>query len=162
MNNKHGSSAKSIGRSDDGGWEVLAEENTVFVTDKENDKVVFKRIFSSYINGAVFDVSGKILLLVIRGLYEGVFLFRFVDGEWRYITELQGIPNQGVVTKRLKHVVLQDDKIVFVYNSRIRKYDISDGALVYNKPQNLYNAESVLVGEDLTPKFQKIYKNSFY
>lgn len=159
---KHVPIVKTIGVSDDGCWKVAVKENIFSVIDRENGKVVFKRIFSSYINGAVFDASGKMLLLVIRGLYEGVFLLRFVDGEWKYITELQGIPNQGVITKRLKQVVLQGDKIVFVYNSRIRKYDIADGSLVYNKARNRNKPEEEFIGDDLTQKFQRIYKNGFY
>ena len=78
------------------------------------------------------------------------------------VRAVQGIPNQGVITKRLKQVVLQGDKIVFVYNSRIRKYDIADGSLVYNKARNRNKPEEEFIGDDLTQKFQRIYKNGFY
>lgn len=162
VSKKHLPLAKSIGVSDDGRWEVFAEDHILSVIDKKNGGIVFKRIFSSRVNGAVFDATGRILLLVIRGLYKGVFLLKSANDEWKYVTELQGIPNQGVITKRLKQVVLQGNNIVFVYNSRVRKYDISDGSLAYNKERNRNKTEVEFMGDDLTHKFGKIYKNGFY
>lgn len=101
------------------------------------------------------------LFLVARGLYEGIFLLRFEDNEWRYIHELEGIPNQGVITKRLRRIVLNDGQITFIYNSRVRKYDVTDGKLVYNKPaQRAF--EQKYEGEDLTEKFREIYRTGFY
>ena len=110
-------------------------------------------------SGAVFDCSGMVLLLVARGLGAGVFLFRFANGEWQYRGELEPIPHQGVITKRLQKILLRDNRLIFVYNSRIRKYDVETGKLVYNKAvRHAFETE----GEDLTQKFKGIYRTGFY
>ena len=153
--------AKSIGISDDGAWEVCVDKNRVSIVDRHSGKTIFTRIFATYVNGAVFDKSGTVLLLVIRGLHEGVFLLRYDGKSWNYITELQGIPYQGLITKRLNRIVLQEEQLVFSYNSRIRKYSLSDGMLVYNEAKRGHKAVE-LRGEDLTQKFLKVYRNGFY
>ena len=117
------------------------------------------RMFLTYMSGAVFDCSGMVLLLVARGLRAGVFLFRFANGEWQYRGELEPIPHQGVITKRLQKILLRDNRLIFVYNSRIRKYDVETGKLVYNKAvRHAFESE----GEDLTQKFKGIYRTGFY
>ena len=116
-------------------------------------------MFLAYMSGAVFDHSGTVLLLVARGLRAGVFLFRFANGEWQYRGELEPIPHQGVITKRLQKILLRGNRLVFVYNSRIRKYDVETGKLVYNKAvRHAFESE----GEDLTQKFKGIYRTGFY
>lgn len=117
------------------------------------------RMFLTYMSGAVFDCSGMVLLLVARGLGAGVFLFRFANGEWQYRGELEPIPHQGVITKRLQKILLRDNRLIFVYNSRIRKYDVETGKLVYNKAvRHAFETE----GENLTQKLKGIYRTGFY
>ena len=116
-------------------------------------------MFLTYMSGAVFDHSGTVLLLVARGLGAGVFLFRFANGEWQYRGELEPIPHQGVITKRLQKILLRDNRLIFVYNSRIRKYDVETGKLVYNKAvRHAFETE----GENLTQKLKGIYRTGFY
>ena len=152
---------KSAGVSDDGMCEVLSEEKTFIICDRESDTEVFRRVLSTRINGAVFNGTGDILFLVVRGLYKGVFLLHFQDGVWHYVGELEGIPNQGVITKRLRQILIDGDEIVFTYNSRVRKYSKKSGDLVFNK--GIHNAaDRKYSGEDLTSKFLEIYKGCFY
>lgn len=157
--NSHGKT--HLGVSDNGKWEIICEGKKVSILKKQTNAALFTRIFSVDISGCVFDSSSMCLFLVARGLYEGIFLLRFEDNEWRYIHELEGIPNQGVITKRLRRIVLNDGQITFIYNSRVRKYDVTDGKLVYNKPaQRAF--EQKYEGEDLTEKFREIYRTGFY
>lgn len=150
---------KVLAVAEDGKWEVVCEGRRVKIIDRAPNSCGCTRIFSTYMSGAVFDRSGTVLLLVARGLEAGIFLFRFSNGEWQYTGELEPIPHQGVITKRLQKILLKDSRLVFVYNSRIRKYDIETGELVYNKSvRHALEAE----GEDLTQKFKGIYRTGFY
>lgn len=81
-----------------------------------------------------FDWSGKYLFVIIRGVYAGVLLFVKRDGGWALVNELEGIPIQGILNKRLRKVLLSDMKISFVYNSRVRRYSLDDGKIVENYP----------------------------
>lgn len=150
---------KTLALSEDGRWKVTCEDIKVDIIDRSVQACCCSRMFGTHINGGVFDKSGTILFLIARGLYEGVFLFRLIDGKWQYVRELEGIPHQGVITKRLKKILLSDGQAVFVYNSRIRKYDVDSGELVYNKASR---CEGELEGEDLTGEFRKIYRTGFY
>lgn len=150
---------KLLAISDDGKWKVTCEGAGVDIFDKSFNICSCSRIFSVYMSGAVFDSSGTILVLVARGIYAGLFLFRYVNGFWKYIGELEPIPHQGVITRRLQKIMLISRQMVFVYNSRIRKYDVESGKLVYNKASRQPFESS---GEDLTLKFRKIYRTGFY
>lgn len=152
---------KVLGLSKDGKWEIVSYGGKIVIFDKLVKQQVFSRIFSTGINGVVFDDNNICLFLVARGMYKGVFLLRLIDGEWKYIREIEGIPNQGVITKRLHKIFLKNDQIIFVYNNRIRKYDTCDGKLIYNK-QIQKAFEYAFEGEDLTERFRKIYRTGFY
>ena len=150
---------KVLASSEDEKWEVACEGVKVSIIDRTSNSCSYARTFSAYMSGAVFDCSGMVLLLVARGLGAGVFLFRFANGEWQYRGELEPIPHQGVITKRLQKILLRDNRLIFVYNSRIRKYDVETGKLVYNKAvRHAFESE----GEDLTQKFKGIYRTGFY
>ena len=150
---------KVLASSEDEKWEVACEGVKVSIIDRTSNSCSCARTFSAYMSGAVFDCSGMVLLLVARGLGAGVFLFRFANGEWQYRGELEPIPHQGVITKRLQKILLRDNRLIFVYNSRIRKYDVETGKLVYNKAvRHAFESE----GEDLTQKFKGIYRTGFY
>ena len=150
---------KVLASSEDGKWQVVREGRKVSIIDRTVNSCSCARIFSTYMSGAVFDRSGTVLLLVARGLRAGVFLFGLANGEWQYRGELEPIPHQGVITKRLQKILLRGNRLVFVYNSRIRKYDVETGKLVYNKAvRHAFETE----GEDLTQKFKGIYRTGFY
>ena len=145
--------------SEDGKWQVVREGRKVNIIDRTANSCSCSRMFLTYMSGAVFDCSGMVLLLVARGLRAGVFLFRFANGEWQYRGELEPIPHQGVITKRLQKILLRDNRLIFVYNSRIRKYDVETGKLVYNKAvRHAFETE----GENLTQKLKGIYRTGFY
>lgn len=150
---------KVLASSEDGKWQVVREGRKVNIIDRTANSCSCSRMFLTYMSGAVFDCSGMVLVLVARGLRAGVFLFRFANGEWQYRGELEPIPHQGVITKRLQKILLRGKRLVFVYNSRIRKYDVETGKLVYNKAvRHAFETE----GEDLTQKFKRIYRTGFY
>ena len=150
---------RSLGCSDSGRWKVVGRGKTVEIRDTRKGTAKFVRIFNTAMNGAVF-VDDSICLLVARGINAGVFLLRYSDSHWHYELELEGIPNQGLITKRLHRILRDGDQLIFVYQSRVRKYDLNDGALVLNKGMQKA-PERAFSGENITEKFKRIYKNGF-
>ena len=54
--------------------------------------------------------------------------------------ELEHIPYQSVLSRRLTRVIQNNEQLIFVYNNLIRKYSLSDGTLLAN--QALRNARN--------------------
>lgn len=84
------------------------------------------------VRDAVF-ISEQSLLIAVEGLYKSILLFRFSDGNWHLLRELEPIPNQGLLNRRLKSIYLIEREIYFVYNNRVRTYGVCDGILHSNK-----------------------------
>ena len=150
---------KVIGVSENGRWRVCTCGNIVQLKD-DKETVILSRIFSHVMNGAVF-VDDQICFWVMCGVDKGVFFRRQIGGEWTYLGELEGIPNQGVITKRLHRILIDEGRAVFVYQSRVRGYSLLDGALVSNMAVR-HAPERRYMGRDFTQKFQRIYKGDFY
>ena len=138
--------------SPDGKWTVKTSANWLYIVDQEKQAVDYKVQFSASISRAFFFHAGDYLAVIIRGADPGVFLFCLKNGHWRFANELESSPNQSLLNSRLRHVFLTDQDLGFVYNNRIRKYSLSDGALINN--QALRNARSYsYAGEDIRTKF---------
>jgi hypothetical protein len=115
---------------------------------------------SGDVSSAFFDDYGKRLFVLIRGAFPGVILFSEKDGLWSIVDELEGIPNQGLLNKRLSRVFLRENSITFVYRSRVRRYDLNDGHMycneaVRNAPEKDYSKE----GKDVTSLFMRDRKH---
>lgn len=147
-----------IGHSEDGYWKVYASGQIVVMRDRHGSDAL-TRIFYEPMNGAVF-ADQQTCFLVMRGVYKGIFLLRLVDRKWTYMGELEEILHQGVINKRLHKILMDHDKITFVYHSRVRIYDLTNGALIASKA--VRNAENQRYeGKDLTEQFLKIYTKGF-
>ena len=148
-----------IGHSEDGYWKVYASGQIVVMRDRHGSDAL-TRIFYEPMNGAVF-ADQQTCFLVMRGVYKGIFLLRLLAGKWTYMGELEEILHQGVINKRLHKILIDHDKITFVYHSRVRIYDLTKGALIASKA--VRNAENQQYsGKDLTEQFLKIYTKGFY
>ena len=158
---RHQQKKRVLAASDDRKWKIIKEGKCCKILNVETDNIVLSRIFSTDLSGAVFTPDGNNFLLVARGIYRGVFLFRLVGDDWEYAAELEEIPNQGVMNKRLQRIIVDDDQIVFVYNSRVRIYSLENGDLLLNKGVQKANLRQYK-GLDITERFRKIYKTGFY
>ncbi|MDX8420045.1 hypothetical protein MOZ60_08040 [Stecheria sp. CLA-KB-P133] len=150
---------KIIGESLNGSWKVCTCGKELVLKD-EKDSVVLTRVFSSGMNGAVF-ADDQTCFLVMRGIYKGVFLLRQNNGKWIYTGELEGIPHQGVITKRLHRILIDKEMVTFVYQNRVRIYNLTNGLLIFNKAVRQASKHQY-DGKDLTASFQRIYKGNFY
>lgn len=104
-------------------------------------------IFSDYIFAVLNDLSESILLF--KRQYEG----------WEYVTVLESFQHQSLLNRRLKHIFYENDSITFVYNNRVRKYNLATGNLIINR--QIHDAGSKeYSGRIVTKKFLgKKYSN---
>lgn len=142
--------------SEDKRWQAKKCNMTFKIVDSVKNCVSYEVLLSSDTRKAFFDESGKYLFVIIRGVYSGVLLFSLREGRWMLINELEGIQNQGVLNRRLRKVYLKDTHITFVYNSRVRRYDLENGHLVNNlsvrsAPIKDYTKE----GKDVSQQFMR-------
>jgi len=117
-------------KSPDSNWQVQWLGRRINILGSESQTSF---IMQEAIRRCVFSPSGDILFVIIDGLDAGLPFFRLIDGKWIYIDELINIPNQNLLNRRLQYVYLKEDKLTFVYNSRIREYSLETGALIRNQ-----------------------------
>ncbi len=91
---------------------------------------LLKRIMFGNIKRCVFSPDSDILFLVLDCLDAGILFFRFLDGEWIYIDEMETIPHQNLLNRRLNYIYLDSKNITFVYNNKFRVYSLETGALI--------------------------------
>jgi hypothetical protein len=145
---------KKLCTSSDGRWSVKTRNLSFSIVNQESTIVDYEVVFSSHVSKAFFDQSGKYLFAIIYGSNQGVFLFRNVSNHWIFVNELESIPNQSLVNRRLSYVFLTNQDVTFIYNNRTRKYSLKDGSLVSNKA--LRNARNyVYDGEDVSQFFKR-------
>ena len=100
----------------------------------------YRITFSYPANYATFLLSDEYLFVILRGPCPGIFFFHMIDGHWNFMSELEHIPYQSVLNRRLAHIIQNNEQLIFVYNNRVRKYSLSDGTLLAN--QSLRNARN--------------------
>ena len=145
---------KTLCVAQSGKWSVQTKERSLFIINLENHENGYEAMFSTYISDAFFVLSERYLFVILRGIDAGVFLFRATDNRWIFVDELESIQNQNVINRRLCHVLLTDQDVLFVYNNRVRKYGLADGKLITN--QAIQNARNRMYkGEDVTHLFLK-------
>ena len=123
-------------------WRATSVEGILKVYGKHDKEPVFESIFSHPISKAVFSYNEKYMFIIIRGIYSGIFLFAYKEGEWHFVNELESIPHQSLLNRRLRHIYLTESNIAFVYNNRMRKYSLTEGALVENIARRYINGYS--------------------
>lgn len=114
-------------------WMARHAGGKLQVIDAHAHIIDYETSIPDTISKVYFTPSCQHLFVIIRGYESGVLLFSCVDGHWRFVDELKGIPNQGLLNRRLNQVLLKEQEIKFVYNSRVRVYDLRDGRLVKNQ-----------------------------
>lgn len=116
----------------EGRYSVVTYRNKTYIRDnfaKSEENIVLLPLLA---NG-IICLDTVSFLLVVSGINAGVFLVRFYDEKWECIAELEPIPSQRLINNRLNKVLLDGTDLVFVYNNRIRKYDIETGKMILNK-----------------------------
>lgn len=138
--------------STDGNWVIKIEGRSLKILNQKKGVTDYEVMLSSSISDAFFTPSGEYLFVIIRGVDSGILLFRFKDNHWYFVDELQSMKHQSLINPRLCHVFLTSQKIIFVYNNRVRTYDLKDGKL--NSNRGIQGARShSYEGEDISQFF---------
>ena len=121
-----------LAASTDGKWLAMRKGNVLLIKDG-GGKVFHEVVFSDAFSDAYFSPSGDVLLVHGFSLDSGIYLFRQIEGRWCFIRELEGIPNQGLMNRRLQRIMLDQNELLFVFNSRIRRYSLQTGEMLLNR-----------------------------
>ena len=97
-------------------------------------------------------ILSEYILVVLDDLIGNICLLKRQEKKWSFVAVLESFPHQGLINRRLNHVYLEGDNIAFVYNNRLREYDLGTGKMIVN--QQVRNARSKeYLGKDITKKF---------
>lgn len=70
---------------------------------------------------------------MIHGAEEGLLLFSLTDADqWSYISTLKGLEHHILWNNRLRKVFVQEEKLTFVYNNRVIRFNLLEGKCVAN------------------------------
>lgn len=110
----------------------------------------FEVILPNYAKNIV--ILSEYILVVLDNLIGNICLFKRQKKDWSFVAVLESFPYQSLINRRLNHIFLEEDKITFVYNNRVRRYDLSTGEMITN--QQVQDARSKeYLGKNITEKF---------
>lgn len=95
------------------------------------------------------------LILRLDDIDKHLLLFLFADGVCKFIAPLKAPKNQALLNRRLRHVYATESEITFVYNNRIRAFDLSTGKVTCTRAERGakdHKFDGVDIIEDLTGK----------
>ena len=94
---------------------------------------------------------GEHVLVLLGDWEQSLLLFGRHDGIWGLSGLLTPVKNQSLINARLRHIYVTNDAITFVYNNRVRVYDLSSAKVIKNK--QVRDAKSMqYTGEDILQK----------
>lgn len=137
--------------SEDQKWSVRITGLAMIILD-EGGNTRYDVLLPVSAGNAFFTPSGEYLFVISRGMGSGVLLFCNTSGDWRFVGELEEIPNQGIINRRLNRVFLNGHEITFVYNNRIRAYNLQNGRLIKNQAVQ-HAKDKQYAGEDISQYF---------
>ncbi|MEG2679070.1 MAG: AbiH family protein [Oscillospiraceae bacterium] len=134
--------------SDDGKWAVKTLGCSLLIVNVEKRETDYETMLPPYIGDVFFAPSQKTLFIITHGEHSGVFFFSLTEDHWSFTGELESAQYQRVISVSLSRVFLTDQEVTFVYNNRVRKYALIDGATISNRavrkaPSFFYDGEEV-------------------
>lgn len=92
------------------------------------------------------------MFIELSGFDRSVLLFNKRDDRWSFTAQLKSVKGQRLVNPRLRHVYLSGERITFVYNNRVRAFDLETGCLLDNR--TIRGARNLsYVGIDIIQRF---------
>lgn len=92
------------------------------------------------------------IFVVMDDLDRNIIFFKRQAKGWTFISVLESFLHQSLINRRLRHIFLNEDDIIFVYNNRVRKYDLNTGKLIANQQMRDARSKEYL-GKDVMNKF---------
>lgn len=100
------------------GYDLTVDNSLEVILPSQVKKVVF---LTDYIFVFLNDIEANVLLLNKQ------------NEKWRFTACLESIEHQSIVNRRLRHVFFMEESITFVYNNRVKVYDLQSGSLISNR-----------------------------
>ena len=95
-------------------------------------------------------------LFIMNDVQKNIILLNKCDNKWSFIAKLESFGNQCLINCRLSHIFLTDENITFVFNNRVRTYELESGRLIINR--QLQGARNLKYeGIDVINEFVTIY-----
>lgn len=132
---------------------VFKHNDTVVSINETYDLMIneeFELILPNSVKKVVF--VGDYILITIDDIEGSILLFRKQEKKWTFVNRLESFEHQSLINKRLNHIYYEGTIITFVFNNRVRRYDLNSGKLVIN--QQLRDAKNKKYsGVDLMKQF---------
>lgn len=119
--------------SPDGRWQMITCGAWLLIRDSKQKRDAYKLLCSASPGNGFFTQDTGLLFATIFGAEPGVLLFRRTEESWQFVNELHLPGHMYLLNRRLNYVYLTDDQIIFVYNNRVCKFSLADGALISNR-----------------------------
>lgn len=113
---------------------VFKHNDTVVTISETYDLVIngdFELILLDSVKKVVF--IGDYILMTINNLNGSILLFKRQGKKWTFVDQLESFEHQSLINRRLNYVYYEGDALTFVFNNRVRKYDLNSGKMVFNK-----------------------------
>lgn len=102
------------------------------LTIKQEGHAVFEIILPAEVRRAVF--FGPHLIIKLNDIDKDILLFSQNGERWNFIARLKPTQNQDLINRRLQHIYMTNEEITFVYNNRVRAFDLHTGVVSWTKP----------------------------
>lgn len=124
-------SERILCRSADEQWTVKTDGNKMSILNFDGD-VVLSHLFIQPPRRALFDETGQFFIVILSGQTSGIYVYHKYDTTWTLIDELPST-GQSIINSRLRKVFLEQQYMTFVYNNRVKSYDLSTCKLINNE-----------------------------
>ena len=130
------------------------QRDGIIVTIKQTYDLVIDETFEVILPNYAKNIVAfeKYVFAVLDDSIGNILLFKRQEKDWVYVAVLESFQYQSLINRRLNHIFLNDDSITFVYNNRVRKYDLNTGKMLAN--QQIRNARcKEYSGRDIISEF---------
>ena len=125
---------KTVCSSPDGNWRLNKLEHSLYIVDDRTKEICYSVILPAPVRRGVFSEKGDRLFVRFGGSDFGLLVFERSGTEWDFVSE---IIKDGFLlfSDRLRHIILSDNDIFFVYNNRELRYSFQTGELISNRAE---------------------------
>jgi hypothetical protein len=142
--------------SPNGRWKVQTVGKEIQIVDADTNMATYSVEFPANISSMFFLDDTEMLFMVSNDYPSGIFVFGMKDDSWQLLYELEKNRENNFLTKSLYKIFLYEDRIIFVYNNRVREHSLIDGKMIQSKQfQGARNRS--YPGKDVTNLF-RVYK----
>lgn len=150
QNSKTTEKYKKICESNNKKHQVMVSGRKLRIINSNNAYGLFQ-ILPFFPSFAFFSNNNKHLFVIDKGYDGGILIYNQDKNNWKLADEMY-VSQDSLINPRLRKVILNKNIITFVYNNRIREFNLSNGTLEKNiKRTNARFAK--YKGEDLTELF---------